>query len=156
MKMMDGETEDDEGPASFSQAFPRRNRAAWLCTLSPMKFTHSAFWRNAQGDPGTTWSEEKSASSLHASLLLIFVLIVVFYFLFFVLSFLFYISMLLYFCSKSMFPSESLNLQSWSWLVVCQGAWERTFRNMFRSICQDVVFIWVNNEPKQYTGFPPQ
>ena len=45
------------------------------------------------------------------------------------------------FCFKSMFPSESLDLQSGSWLVVCQGAWEHTFRNMFRSICQDVVFF---------------
>ena len=56
---------------------------------------------------------------------------------------------------KFMFPRESLDLQSWSWLVVCQGAWEHTFRNMFRSICQDVVFILVNNVPKQYTGLPP-
>ena len=55
-----------------------------------------------------------------------------------------------------MFPSESLDLQSWSWLVVCQGAWEQTFRNMFPSICQDVVFILVTNAPKQYTGLPPQ
>ena len=77
--------------------------------------------------------EEKSASSLHVSLLLIF-----------------------YFLFKSMFPSESSDLQNWSWLVVCQGAWEHTFRNMFRSICQDVVFILVNNVPKQYTGLPPQ
>ena len=33
---------------------------------------------------------------------------------------------------KFMFPSESLDLQSWSWLVVCQGAWEQTFRNIFQ------------------------
>ena len=57
---------------------------------------------------------------------------------------------------KSMFPRESLDLQSWSWLIVCQGAWEHTFRNMFWSICQDVVFILVNNELKQHTSLPPQ
>ena len=42
---------------------------------------------------------------------------------------------------KSMFPRESLDLQSWSWLIVCQGAWEHTFRNMFWSICQ-YVFLF--------------
>ena len=30
------ESEDDEGPASCSQEVPRRSRAAWLCTLSPV------------------------------------------------------------------------------------------------------------------------
>ena len=54
-----------------------------------------------------------------------------------------------------MFPSESLDLQSWSWLVVCQGAWEHTFRNIFQSICQDVVFILVTNKAKQYTCLHP-
>ena len=57
---------------------------------------------------------------------------------------------------KSMFPRESLDLQSWSWLIVCQGAWEHTFRNMFWSICQYVFFILVNNELKQLTSLPPQ
>ena len=57
---------------------------------------------------------------------------------------------------KSMFPSESLDLQSWSWLIVCQGAWEHTFRNMFPSICQDVAFTLVTNKPKQCPGLPPQ
>ena len=60
-----------------------------------------------------------------------------------------------FFVFKSMFPSESLDLQSWPWLVVCQGAWEHTFRNMFRSICQDVVFILVTNDPNNTTGLPP-
>ena len=43
---------------------------------------------------------------------------------------------------KSTFPRESLDLQSWSWLVVCQGVWEHTFRNMLRSICQ-AFFYWL-------------
>ena len=57
---------------------------------------------------------------------------------------------------KSMFPSESLDLQSWSWLVVCQGAWEQTFRNMFRSICQDVFFYFSRRRTQTIHRFTPQ
>jgi len=57
-----------------------------------------------------------------------------------------------------MFPSESLDLPSWSWLLVCQGAWEHTFRNTFQSIwsrCGFYVFILVTNAPKQYYRLTP-
>jgi hypothetical protein len=63
------------------------------------------------------------------------------------------VCMLLY---KSMFPSESFDHQSWSWKVVCQGAWEHTFKNIFWLVCQKAFVKKVKDEPKKHYRFTPQ
>ena len=133
-----GETEDDGGPASCSQEVPRRSRAAWLCTLSPIGLwgAHAEEMRSilkkCAGRSRDDWIGKKMCQQSAC------------------------VSATDFFVFKSMFPSESLDLQSWPWLVVCQGAWEHTFRNMFRSICQVVFFPKSNQRHKQYYRLTPQ